>query len=75
MPIGIPGIAWWVSEECARLTLKSQELPPCWRHPDKECPGECQYILAASACFHDFYDCGGLGCGFQPCICEKRTEA
>jgi hypothetical protein len=32
---------------------RPQELSPCHRHPDKLCPGECQYILPANACFHD----------------------
>jgi hypothetical protein len=30
-----------------------QALPPCPSHPDKLCPGECQYVLSAAACIHD----------------------
>lgn len=32
---------------------KPQPLPRCPRHPARRCPGECQYILPASACWHD----------------------
>jgi hypothetical protein len=30
-----------------------QELPPCQHHPDRLCPGECQYVLARDQCIHD----------------------
>lgn len=33
--------------------MADQELPECWCHPDKLCPGECQYILARGLCAHD----------------------
>ena len=28
-----------------------QELSACHRHPERECPGECQYILPGNACW------------------------
>ena len=33
--------------------MKPQPLPRCWRHPRRWCPGECQYVLPAYACWHD----------------------
>jgi hypothetical protein len=33
--------------------MADQELPPCPRHPDKLCPGECQYILGRDECIID----------------------
>lgn len=86
--------------------MADQELPDCWRHPDKKCPGECQYVLPSDVCWQhavwveslgineeirvaqqeiadmrartqpliEPYDCGGLGCGFQPCICDSPRE-
>ena len=33
--------------------MTDQPLPQCHRHPERECPGECQYLLSSDACLHD----------------------
>jgi len=35
------------------LEPSQQDLPICYRHPDKLCPGECQYVLPSDQCIHD----------------------
>jgi hypothetical protein len=41
-----------------RQTEIRPDLPRCWKHPQRRCPGECQYILPPGECIHEVSDVG-----------------